>query len=150
MKTNYDTLGSMVRRFWEQVDKTNACWIWTGACTRYGQLTIGRGASKHVEKAHRISFALHNGGINPTLLVCHECDNPICVTPHHLWQGTHKDNADDRQVKGRWRGGGHPGMNKGITRSTETRAKMSAAMRRRWANPAARTKLTASIKKAFF
>lgn len=31
----------------------------------------------------------------------HHCDNPPCVREDHLWQGTAKENALDRYIKGR-------------------------------------------------
>lgn len=39
------------------------------------------------------------------------CDNPPCINPEHLWEGTHKDNIQDMMRKGRGnykRGGGVP------------------------------------------
>lgn len=54
-----------------------------------------------VWNANRYSWALHNGPIPEGKIVCHDCDNPPCCNPKHLWVGTHKDNADDRDRKGR-------------------------------------------------
>lgn len=33
--------------------------------------------------------------------VCHSCDNPLCIRPKHLWNGTKTDNNLDRDIKGR-------------------------------------------------
>lgn len=57
--------------------------------------------------AHRVAFQLVNGNISPGMHVCHTCDNPLCVNPTHLYEGTDADNTRDKIVRGRVRG---PGM----------------------------------------
>ena len=75
---------------------SNGCWVWTGWIDNWGYGYIpGHGG------AHRVSYQIYKGRINKGLLVCHTCDNPKCVNPEHLWLGTTKENALDRQRKGR-------------------------------------------------
>ena len=84
---------SAEQRFWARVEKTDNCWLWSGSVIQgYGQLKI----NGKMMLAHRFSFLLHNGNINEKLMVLHSCDNPQCVNPEHLSQGTAQDNADDR------------------------------------------------------
>lgn len=86
-------------RFWRHVLKTDTCWIWTaGRLTRgYGSIRIG-GRS---ETTHRLSWELHFGPIPAGLSVLHNCDNPPCVRPEHLFLGTDADNVRDMFSKGR-------------------------------------------------
>lgn len=75
------------------------CWLWVGSVDKkgYGQLTHKQ---KHYA-AHRASFAAFKG--DPSgLLVCHDCDQPGCVNPAHLYAGTHIDNRSDMLVRERW------------------------------------------------
>lgn len=76
------------------------CWQWTSSTQegRYGVIWFADGKSK---LAHRVSFELHVGPIPEGLLICHRCDNGLCVNPDHLFLGTTKDNHDDMVSKGR-------------------------------------------------
>ena len=94
-------------RFWARVEKTDACWLWTGKKVRqgYGQLYNGKGGWRlgRSDVAHRISWVLHNGPIPGGMDVLHHCDNPRCVRPDHLFLGTDIDNVRDMTAKGRRR-----------------------------------------------
>lgn len=77
----------------------NECWNWIGkpASNGYGRMFV----RWEMWPAHRFSFLVFNG-INPgAQLVCHRCDNPLCVNPDHLFLGTVKVNAEDMVQKGR-------------------------------------------------
>lgn len=90
-----------IERFWEYVNKTETCWLWTGFrdSDGYGKFQIGTNQKKKSVRAHRFSYELVHG---PTeLLVLHNCDNPPCVNPDHLYAGTHSDNMKDMYAKGR-------------------------------------------------
>lgn len=100
-----------MERFWNKVDKSGDCWKWTA-----GLFSNGYGAFKldgKLRKAHRVSYEMHHGPIPEGLLVLHKCDNPKCVNPDHLFLGTHKTNAEDRQNKGRGTCGIHGNQVKG-------------------------------------
>ena len=52
----------------------------------------------HYISAHRASWILNNGCYSMrSKIVLHRCNNRICINPDHLYLGTHKDNADDRE-----------------------------------------------------
>lgn len=96
---------SLRRRFWNKVDKTAGCWIWTGSTNGWGGM-INRGPAAKGGNflAHRVSWVIHNGPIPKGMMVLHNCpggDNPRCVNPDHLWLGTQRDNVIDLMAKGR-------------------------------------------------
>lgn len=81
------------------VDPVTGCWVWKGAkLNGYGRIWAD---GKNV-LAHRLCYELHTGSKVPEgLCVCHHCDNSLCVNPDHLFLGTHQNNMDDRNRKGR-------------------------------------------------
>lgn len=91
--------GWRIHRFWNKVEKTPTCWLWTGYRQRdgYGKLTV---AGRSV-RAPRYSWEITNGPIPDGMQVCHHCDNPPCVRPDHLFLGTGRANAADRNSKNR-------------------------------------------------
>ena len=93
---------TLAERFWSKVQKGEGCWIWTAGRTLggYGRFWTGR----YTVGAHRISWEMKYGPIPDGLNGLHRCDKPPCCNPDHLWLGTEKDNARDRDNKGHeWR-----------------------------------------------
>ena len=93
------TCKKTLKRFTDKIQKTDTCWIWNGTrqTKGYGQLWY----NGKLHSAHRISYAIYNGGIEPDKVVMHTCDNPNCVNPEHLKLGTQSDNMQDAKKKNR-------------------------------------------------
>lgn len=100
----------LVERFWRYVPTgldPFECWEWQGMRnhSNYGQLR--KDSSSVKLPAHRLSYEIKYGpipdrtGRGLRLVVCHACDNPPCVNPHHLFVGTDRDNMVDKTAKGR-------------------------------------------------
>lgn len=88
-----------LKRFWDKVKKGDSCWEWQAAQDGFGYGRFGfRGCN---QRAHRVSWILHFGSVPIGLCVLHKCDNPRCVNPEHLYLGTKKDNARDRERRER-------------------------------------------------
>lgn len=85
--------------FWSRVEKGergNDCWKWMGNKTKKRNYGLFRQTY-----AHRFSWVLHFGEIPEGLHVLHDCDNPPCTNPFHLFLGTNLDNILDMKSKGR-------------------------------------------------
>jgi hypothetical protein len=114
------------RRFWAKVEKTEDCWIWTGARNPDGYGNVG--IRKKFMKAHRVAWMITSGPIPEGMRVLHRCDNPSCVKPDHLFIGSQYDNVKDMERKNRavkCRGSGHS-----LSQFTEAQV---SSFRREWA-----------------
>ena len=60
---------------------------------------IRMGGLQEKSPASRVSWIIHFGDIPRGMHVCHKCDNPECTNPEHLFLGTAKDNALDKESK---------------------------------------------------
>lgn len=90
-------------RFWTKVQKTDGCWVWTSVLNEkgYGILVDTVDGKQKRLRAHRLVWKMSYGSIPEGMQVCHECDNPSCVRPDHLFLGTNKENTQDKVNKGR-------------------------------------------------
>lgn len=90
---------NVVDRFWSKVDKSGECWIWAASLDEhgYGQFRL----NGRTQKATRVAHDLFKFPVPRDLHVLHNCDNPACVRPEHLFLGTQKENGEDMQKKKR-------------------------------------------------
>ena len=99
----------ILERFWEKVILTHydngdinydGCMIWNA-----GKFSDGYGAfsiKRKVYRSHRVAYVYYYGPVNQNhIVICHKCDNPLCVNPLHLFKGTVQDNHDDCKNKNR-------------------------------------------------
>lgn len=106
-----------------RINITNGCWEWQKGKDRdgYGQINY----KQKTHRAHRVSAMIFlDFDLDSKLLVCHNCDNSSCVNFQHLFIGTHQDNMNDRNSKGRQMHGERHYMY-GKKHSAETKLKIS-------------------------
>ncbi len=90
------TTVEFIQLFWSRIKITtdkNQCWDWQLGLNGggYGILTAGG----QFYLAHRLAWQLSHHR-EPELNILHTCDRPPCCNPNHLYEGTHKQNAKDR------------------------------------------------------
>ena len=78
------------------LEKDTGCWI-VGDCKIYAQISV----NGNLFVLTRLIYSLLKGPIPEGNDICHTCDTPGCVNPHHLFAGTRKDNIQDAIKKGR-------------------------------------------------
>jgi len=82
--------------FWANVQTGPDCWDWRGPVSHAGYGRYGGRA------AHRYAWESANDATIPHgMVLCHTCDNRLCVRPSHLWPGTYQENSRDMVDKGR-------------------------------------------------
>lgn len=94
----------------------NGCINWLGNKDKlgYGRIVV----NKRLQLVHRFSYFMYYGKY-PDNNACHICDNPSCVNPLHLFDGTHYDNVHDKIKKGRALPGDHSGEKNGRAKLTK-------------------------------
>lgn len=106
-------LDKIRRRFYSKTHPDmSGCVLWCGAKDKngYGTIRVGpRGDNKNWF-AHRLSYFLHYGELDEGLNVNHKCDNPECVNPDHLYQGTQAENMRDVKERKRAKGCQKPNL----------------------------------------
>lgn len=97
--TYYQRFFSVEERFWQKVQKTETCWLWTGNRNHggYGCLTI----DYRSVKAHRWAYQKLIGPIPLGLELDHLCRVRHCVNPSHLEPVTAQENSR-RGLVGAW------------------------------------------------
>ncbi len=81
------------RHFWERFVWCDGCLVWTGYRLPSGHGRMGVNGSQML--THRLAYTLIVGPIPDGMDICHQCDNPPCGNPVHLFPGTERDNMQD-------------------------------------------------------
>lgn len=81
----------VAERFWEKVEKTDTCWLWTAQVIPEGYGRFWLDGRQH--NAHRVAWELEHGPIPDGLVVDHLCRVRNCVRPDHLRVCTTSENV---------------------------------------------------------
>ena len=91
----------MLKRILARTIKQGDCLIWQGCLNSDGYARVAYKGNCN-GKAHRIVYQLTHAQEDITdKVIRHSCDNPQCINPKHLLSGTPRENAVDRELRGR-------------------------------------------------
>lgn len=92
-----DSLDTRLRNIGWTVTESG-CWEWSGSLDiyGYGQMAVNRGRPW---KAYRIAYEAWVKVPAPNVDICHTCDNPPCINPAHLFEGSRHVNVTDAVTK---------------------------------------------------
>ena len=96
------TRDKMVEHITAKTRCVGDCWEWQGCVGTNGYGRIRWKRPRVTEQlAHRVSYIAFRGEVPDGAMVCHTCDNRLCVNPEHLFLGSASDNMRDMTRKGR-------------------------------------------------
>jgi hypothetical protein len=99
-------------RFWSRVAVTandEKCWEWQFGTGSFGYGTLSFRGKKY--RAHQVAWFFVKGFFSKKCLL-HSCDNPLCVNPNHLREGTRTENNQDAVLRNRQARGERTGQAK--------------------------------------
>lgn len=78
-----------IERLGQRVKIINGCWLVDGNASSYATVMVGGRQTP----AHRATYEIKHGLIDPAMHVHHSCLNPGCINPAHLAALTPADHA---------------------------------------------------------
>lgn len=95
--------GQSLRKFWAAyavAKKQYHCYNYLNGNHSRGYAYVSMGGKRYT--AHRYSLEMKLGRpIRDGMLACHHCENPYCINPHHIYEGTNSENSQDAHDYGR-------------------------------------------------
>ena len=83
-------------KFWDKVDQTGDCWIWTA-----GKNLMGYGNFRYQGKTHnthKLAYEFTKGPVSDGFHLHHLCENKACVNPDHLIAMSPQDHGALRRM----------------------------------------------------
>lgn len=94
---------SFAQKFLSRRKANGDCLEWAGAkCKGYGACVVrGKDGKTKMFRANRIALVIFLGrDLKEGLYSLHTCHNGVCLKEEHLYEGTPKQNQDDRAARG--------------------------------------------------